>query len=378
MDILNFRAGQPEDRYQYKAFLPERICHEWIIADPELSDLLGRADRALGELNAFAQLIPDIEFFIRMYVAKEATQSSRIEGTQTNIEDAFKDAADLDPEERDDWAEVQNYINAVTFAIDALEKLPLSNRLLRQTHEILMSGVRGEHKRPGEFRESQNWIGVSLKNAAFIPPHHDHVPDLMGDLEAFLHADDIFVHPLVRIAIGHYQFETIHPFLDGNGRLGRLMISLYLASEGLLVRPALYLSDYFERNKTAYVDHLMAVRQGNHMRDWLVFFLHGVEETARASADVFRSILLIKERIERDVLPRFSARRQDNAHALMRHLYARPVVDVNMAAEILGTTTNTASALIVDMVTHGVLTEITGQRRNRLFVFNEYIELFRR
>lgn len=378
MDILNFRAGQPEDRYQYKAFLPERICHEWIIADPELSDLLGRADRALGELNAFAQLIPDIEFFIRMYVAKEATQSSRIEGTQTNIEDAFKDAADLDPEERDDWAEVQNYINAVTFAIDALEKLPLSNRLLRETHEILMSGVRGEHKRPGEFRESQNWIGVSLKNAAFIPPHHDHVPDLMGDLEAFLHADDIFVHPLVRIAIGHYQFETIHPFLDGNGRLGRLMISLYLASEGLLVRPALYLSDYFERNKTAYVDHLMAVRQGNHMRDWLVFFLHGVEETARASADVFRSILLIKERIERDVLPRFSARRQDNAHALMRHLYARPVVDVNMAAEILGTTTNTASALIVDMVTHGVLTEITGQRRNRLFVFNEYIELFRR
>lgn len=378
MDILNFRAGQPEDRYQYKAFLPERICHEWIIADPEVSDLLGRADRALGELNAFAQLIPDIEFFIRMYVAKEATQSSRIEGTQTNIEDAFKDAADLDPEERDDWAEVQNYINAVTFAIDALEKLPLSNRLLRETHEILMSGVRGEHKRPGEFRESQNWIGVNLKNAAFIPPHHDHVPDLMGDLEAFLHADDIFVHPLVRIAIGHYQFETIHPFLDGNGRLGRLMISLYLASEGLLVRPALYLSDYFERNKTAYVDHLMAVRQGNHMRDWLVFFLHGVEETARASADVFRSILLIKERIERDVLPRFSARRQDNAHALMRHLYARPVVDVNMAAEILGTTTNTASALIVDMVTHGVLTEITGQRRNRLFVFNEYIELFRR
>lgn len=378
MDILNFRAGQPEDRYQYKAFLPERICHEWIIADPELSDLLGRADRALGELNAFAQLIPDIEFFIRMYVAKEATQSSRIEGTQTNIEDAFKDVADLDPEERDDWVEVQNYIHAVTFAIDALEKLPLSNRLLRQTHEILMSGVRGEHKRPGEFRESQNWIGVSLKNAAFIPPHHDHVPDLMGDLEAFLHADDIFVHPLVRIAIGHYQFETIHPFLDGNGRLGRLMISLYLASEGLLVRPALYLSDYFERNKTAYVDHLMAVRQGNHMRDWLVFFLHGVEETARASADVFRSILLIKERIERDVLPRFSARRQDNAHALMRHLYARPVVDINMAAEILGTTTNTASALIVDMVTHGVLTEITGQRRNRLFVFNEYIELFRR
>lgn len=378
MNLTDFTAGELEDRYQYKAFLPARVCHEWVIADPELTDLLGRADRALGELNAFAQLIPDIDFFIRMYVAKEATQSSRIEGTQTNIEDAFKDADDLNPEERDDWSEVQNYINAVNYAIGALDTLPLSNRLLRQTHEILLAGVRGESKQPGAFRTSQNWIGVSLKNAVFIPPHHDHVPALMGDLEAFLHAEDMFVHPLLRIAIGHYQFETIHPFLDGNGRLGRLMISLYLASTGLLEKPALYLSDYFERNKTAYVDHLMAVRQGNHMREWLIFFLHGTEETARASAGVFRAILAMKARIERDVLPRFSARRQDNAHALMRHLYARPVVDVNMAAKILGTTTNTASALIADMVSHGVLKEVTGQRRNRLFVFDEYFGLFRR
>lgn len=378
MNITDFRSGQPEDRYRYKAFLPERICHEWIVADPELTELLGRADRALGELNAFAQLIPNIEFFILMYVTKEATQSNRIEGTRTSIEDAFKDADDLNPEERDDWAEVQNYIKAIDYAIEALEELPLCNRLLRQTHEILMSGVRGKHKQPGAFRESQNWIGVSLKNATFIPPHHDHVPDLMTDLEAFLHAEDLFVHPLICIAIGHYQFETIHPFPDGNGRLGRLMISLYLASKGLLVKPALYLSDYFERNKTAYADRLMAVRQGNHLREWLIFFLHGVEETARASAGVFRSILVIKGRIERDVLPRFSARRQDNAHALMHHLYAQPVVDVNMAAEITGATTNTASALIADMVTHGVLVEVTGQRRNRLFVFDEYIELFRR
>ena len=377
MDIADFKSGQLENRYQYKAFLPERICHEWVIADPELTELLGRADRALGELNAYAQLIPDIEFFIGMHVAKEATQSSRIEGTQTNIEDAFKDADDLNSEARDDWAEVQNYIKAINYAIDELNRLPLSNRLLRQTHEILMSGVRGKHKQPGQFRRSQNWIGVSLKNAVFIPAHHDHVPDLMSDLEAFLHTDDLYVHPLVRIAIAHYQFETIHPFLDGNGRLGRLMISLYLASKGLLTKPALYLSDYFERNKTAYVDHLMAVRQGNHLREWLIFFLHGVEETARASAEVFRAILEIKARIERNVLPRFSSRRQDNAQSLMRQLYARPVVDVNMAAEIIGATTNTASGLIVDLVEHGVLVEVTGQRRNRLFVFSEYIELFR-
>lgn len=378
MDISTYQSGQYEDRYEYRAFLPSRVCHEWVSADAELADILGRADRALGELNAFSQLIPDIDFFIQMYVAKEATQSSRIEGTQTNIEDAFKDADDLQPEERDDWAEVQNYIGAINFSIDALSKLPLSNRLLRQTHAILMEGVRGEGKMPGEFRTSQNWIGVSLKNAVFVPPHHEHVPDLMSDLEQFLHTQDFFVHPLLRIAIAHFQFETIHPFLDGNGRLGRLMISLYLASEGLLGKPALYLSDYFERNKTAYVDHLMAVREGNHLKRWLVFFLHGVEETARASADVFRAILDLKGRIEGDVLPRFSSRRQNNAQALMRHLYARPIVDVKAVAELTNSTTNTASSLISDLVEFGVLVETSGQQRNRSYIFQEYFALFRR
>ncbi|MES2684435.1 MAG: Fic family protein [Pseudomonadota bacterium] len=378
MNIVDFRAGRYENRFEYQAFLPEPINREWVIADPELSDLLGRADRALGELNAFSQLIPDIDFFIRMHVAKEATQSSRIEGTQTNIEDAFKDANDLSPEQRDDWGEVQNYIRAINTAIEALQTLPLSSRLLRQTHAVLMSGVRGERKQPGEFRTSQNWIGVSLKNAVFVPPHHEHVPELMSDLEQFLHANQIFVHPLVRIALAHYQFETIHPFLDGNGRLGRLMISLYLASEGLLHKPALYLSDYFERNKTAYIDHLMAVRQGNHLREWLVFFLFGVEETARASAAVFREVLSLKQRIEREVLPRFSTRRQDNAQALMRQLYAQPVGDVKWAVEITGASINTAAALIADLVAFGVLVEITGQRRNRLFVFQPYLDIFRK
>ncbi|MCY4007929.1 MAG: Fic family protein [Rhodobacteraceae bacterium] len=378
MNIADFKSGTEEDRYQYKAFLPKKICHEWIIADPALIEILSRADRALGELNAFALLIPDIDFFVRMYVAKEATQSSRIEGTQTNIEDAFKDARDLNLEKRNDWAEVQNYIKAISYAIKALDKLPLSNRLLRQTHKILMSGVRGKHQQPGQFRTSQNWIGVNFKQAVFIPPHHDHVPDLMSDLETFLHADHLYVPPLVRIAIGHYQFETIHPFLDGNGRLGRLMISLYLASTGLLVKPALYLSDYFERNRSAYVDQLMAVRQGHHLREWLIFFLHGVAETARSATDIFRNILEIKGRIEQDTLPRFGSRRQDHVQNLMRYLYSHPVVNVNKTAEFIGTTTNTANALIMDMVAHGVLTEITGQRRNRLFVFREYLDLFKR
>jgi len=378
MELSAYQAGQLEAQLEYRSFLPEPINHGWTISDPQVLQLLGQADRALGELNAFAQLIPDIEFFIRMYVAKEATQSSRIEGTQTNIEDAFKDAEDLLPEVRDDWSEVQNYIRAVTFAIDSLERLPLSNRLLRDTHSILLDGVRGENNRPGEFRISQNWIGVSLKNAVFVPPHHKHVPDLMSDLEKFLHNAEAMVPPLIKIAIAHYQFETIHPFLDGNGRLGRLMISLYLASEKLLVKPALYLSDYFERNKTAYVDYMMAVRQGNHLRDWLVFFLHGVEDTARGSAGVFRAILALKERIEREVLPRFSHRRQENAQRLMRYLYGQPVADVKAVTALLNTTTNTAASLIDDMVEHGVLVEMTGQRRNRLFLFHDYLDLFRK
>lgn len=378
MELADYRAGRYETQREYKSFVPEPIHHEWIIADPEILQVLGEADRALGELNAFAQLIPDIDFFIRAYVAKEATQSSRIEGTRTNIDDAFKDADDIDPEERDDWAEVQNYIQAINYSIERLQTLPLSNRLLRETHAILMQGVRGEHKMPGEFRTSQNWIGVSLKNAVFIPPRHEYVPELMSDMERFLHDEEVKVPPLIKIAIAHYQFETIHPFLDGNGRLGRLMISLFLASESLLLKPALYLSDYFERHKTAYIDHLMAVRDGHHMCGWLIFFLRGIEETARGSTAVFREILALKERIEREVMPRFTTRRQDNVQTLMRHLYARPIVDVKYVAKLINSSPNTATALINDLVAHNVLVEITGQRRNRLFVFHDYIALFRR
>lgn len=380
MNLADFQPGQFEQQYEYKSFVPAPIHHDWIISDPHILQLLGQADRALGELNAYAQLIPDIDFFIRMYVAKEATQSSRIEGTETNIEDAFKDAEDILPDEKskNDWDEVQNYIKAINHAITRLETLPLSNRLLRETHAVLMQGVRGKEKLPGEFRRSQNWIGVSLKNTVFVPPHHDRVPDLMGDMEKFLQDNRVIVPPLIKIAIAHYQFETIHPFLDGNGRLGRLMISLYLASEKLLAKPALYLSDYFERNKTAYVDHLMAVREASHMRDWIIFFLHGTVETAHSSAAVFKSILAMKERIEREILPRFSARRQENAQALVRRLYGRPIVDVKAASKELKTTTNTATSLIEDLVSYGVLREITGQRRNRLFIFSDYVGLFNR
>ncbi|MEN9502507.1 MAG: hypothetical protein RI964_1792 [Pseudomonadota bacterium] len=378
MNLSEYQSGHYEAQYEYQSFMPSLINHPWVIADPALSHLLSQADRALGELNAFSQLVPNVDFFIQMYVAKEATYSSRIEGTQTNVEDAFKDADDVAPEKRDDWAEVQNYIQALNYAVARLETLPLSNRLLREAHATLLQGVRGATKQPGEFRTSQNWIGVSLKNAVFVPPHHERVGELMSDLEKFLHDDTHYVSPLLKIAIAHYQFETIHPFLDGNGRLGRLLVPLYLASEQILAKPALYLSDYFERNKTAYVDHLMAVRQGNHLREWLLFFLHGVAETAQSSIAVFKSILLLKERIDRDVLPRFGVRRQENAQQLMRYLYRKPVVDVKTVTELLEITQKTAGSLVDDLVSYGVLAEITGQRRNRLFVFREYLGLFTR
>jgi Fic family protein len=378
MNINDYKSGRYEAQYEYKSFLPNLIHHSWIISDPQLQNILGQADRALGELNAFVQLVPDIDFFIKTYVAKEATQSSRIEGTQTSIEDAFKNIDDLHPEKRDDWSEVQNYIHAINFSIDELERLPLSNRLLKETHAILLRGVRGEGKHPGEFRTSQNWIGVSLKNAVFIPPHHTRIQELMSDLEKFIHDDTFNIPPLIKIAIAHYQFETIHPFCDGNGRLGRLMISLYLASEKMLIKPALYLSDYFERHKTVYIDHLMAVREGHHMYAWLVFFLHGIKETAESAICVFRSILALKERIEREVLPRFTHRKQENAQKLIRNLYQTPVLDIKYIYNLLDSVPNTAATLVNELVKYGVLYEMTGQKRNRLFIFRDYINLFQR
>jgi Fic family protein len=239
-----------------------------------------------------------------------------------------------------------------------------------------MQGVRGETKQPGEFRNSQNWIGVSLKNAVFVPPHHEDVPELMSDLEKFIHNQENHVPHLIKIAIAHYQFETIHPFLDGNGRLGRLMIALYFANFDLLHKPALYLSDYFERHKTHYIDHLTAVRQSNQIKPWLVFFLYGIQETANNSIQVFKDILTRKEKLEREVLPHFSTRRQNNAQTLMRYLYQSPTLDIKTVTKLLDLKTNTAAALVNDFVKYGVLHEMTGKRRNRVFWFKDYVMIF--
>ena len=378
MNISEFKAGAYEPQYEYRSFLPTAINHEWNVSDPQIATLLEDANRLLGELNAFSQLIPDVDFFIRMHITKEATTSSRIEGTQTSIEEALVKKGDLDPEKRNDWQEVHNYIQAINTAVTQLRHLPLSNRLLRETHAVLLEGVRGTHKQPGEFRTSQNWIGVSLKHAAFVPPHHQQVPALMSDLEKFIHNDQIHVPHLLKIALIHYQFETIHPFLDGNGRLGRLIIVLYLVSFGLLHKPALYLSDFFERHRSEYYEHLMAVRTTHKLEPWVRFFLLGMRETAALSIQVFKDILALKEGIEREGMPTFHVRRQANAQALMRALYQNPMVSIKSVGQLIRAQTNTAAALIDDFVKLGILQEFTGQKRNRLFVFEKYVRLFKR
>jgi len=375
MKFETFKAGRWQPRYQYKSFEPVLVNHDWTWEDPTIHMLLESSNRALGELNAFSLIVPDIDLFIQMHVVKEAQTSSRIEGTQTGINEALLSEEHIRPEKRDDWREVRNYIDAVNTAITQLETLPLSNRLLKQTHAILMRGVRGEHKQPGEFRTSQNWIGgSSLTDAVFIPPHHDGVAELMGDLEQFWHNDRITVPHLIRIAISHYQFETVHPFLDGNGRIGRLLIPLYLVSHGLLAKPSLYLSDFFERNRASYYDALMAVRVSNDLIHWVRFFLRGVTETATKGRDVFRQILTLRTDAEQRILQ--LGKRATNAHAALNQLYRTPVITASDLERSLGVSKPTAQALVKDLQRLDLLTEMTGQMRDRVYAFEPYLNLF--
>ena len=371
MDLQDFNSGKYIKQLEYKSFSPERIHHAWIISSPEINKLLAEANRLVGELNAFSQIIPDIDFFISMHILKEATTSSRIEGTKTNMEEALINEEDINPEKRNDWAEVQNYIKAINNSIRELDKLPVSNRLLRNTHKTLLTGVRGRHKIPGEFRKSQNWIGATLKDAIFIPPHHSEIPELMSDLEKFINDNEFPIPHLIKIAIAHYQFETIHPFLDGNGRLGRLLITLYLVSNDVLRKPSLYLSDFFEKNKTYYYDNLMAARTHNNLIQWIKFFLAGVIETSKESIQVFKDI------IEFEKLPKLGSK-IEKGHLLLRHLFQVPITDSKFISSYLQISTSTANRLIHQFIELQILTELTGYKRNRKYIFKEYFNIFQR
>jgi len=375
MQIENFKSGVWNEQFQYKSFSPAPVNQSWEWLDPGINLLLEQSSRALAELNALSLMVPDVDLFIKMHITKEANKSSRIEGTQTQMDEAIMRKEQIAPEKRDDWQEVQNYIQAINTAIEDLTKLPLSTRLLKQTHSILMDGVRGEHKTPGEFRTSQNWIGGSnINNAVFVPPHPSEVPELMSDLEKFWHNETIQVPDLVKIAISHYQFETIHPFLDGNGRIGRLLITLYLVDKKLLHKPALYLSDFFERNRGAYYDALTVVRSSNNLAHWLKFFLTAMVETANSSKDTFMAIMGLRQEVEHKILS--LGQRAEKAKKLLMYLYQRPMLSVNDATEILEVTHQSANSLIKQLEKMDILIEATGYERNRLYVFDKYFQLF--
>jgi len=377
MKIEQFVSGKYLQQQNYKSFSPAKINSSWTWEDVKINTLLAEANRKVGGLDAFSLHVPDTDIFIEMHVIKEATKSSKIEGTQTHIEEAIKKESEIDPERRNDWQEVRNYIDAMNTSINKLKTLPVSTRLLKEAHKILMRDVRGEHRHPGEFRTSQNWIGgATINDAVYVPPVHTEVNELMGDLENFLHNEQVDVPVLVRAAIAHYQFETIHPFLDGNGRIGRLLITLYMVSSGVLTKPSLYLSDYFERHRTLYYDNLNKVREKNGLTQWIKFFLAGVIETSDKGVKTFKSILKLKEEIEEKKIISLG-KKLPTAKKLMKYLYKKPVVTVQDIKEELNLSLPTANSLVSDFEKLEILNEKTGYKRNREFEFTEYLKLFK-
>ncbi len=373
--LENFNAGKYESYGDYECFVPSEINDSWTWNDPQIAKKLEMASFKLGELNSFARLVPNKEIFIRMQWQKESVCSSRIEGTQTDLVESLKPEQAVLPNDRDDWREVQNYIAALNDSLEMLSKLPISTRLLQRAHKILMQGVRGEKKQPGAYRTVQNRVGGrSAADAHYIPPPHHYVASLMSDLERFLHNDNTQLPELIRIAIAHYQFETIHPFLDGNGRIGRLLIPLYLIGKRILGNPVLYVSPYMEENKERYYDGLDGVRQKNDMKQWVCYFLDGVEQTAVESVRVLSAVLELQKELEKQICQTFG-RRSDKGVLLLVYLFNNPLISVQDVAQACQLSRKAASDLVETMQKAGILETLGVAGRNRYYLFVRYINI---
>lgn len=376
MKLEEYKAGKYIKINDYNAFIPSKINCNWGWDDTKLDKLLADANRQIGELNAYSLLIPNVDLYIKMHIKIEANKSSRIEGTRTTVEEDLLDISDINPEKRDDWEEVQNYVKATNYGVEKIkEGFSVCTRLIREIHKILMQGVRGEHKMPGEFRISQNWIGGNMpSNAIYVPPPHMEISECLTDFEKFINNDKIDTPDLIKIAILHYQFESIHPFLDGNGRIGRLLIPLYIQSKGMLDKSCLYISDYIERNKSVYYDMLTRVRTHNDMISWIKFFLKAVIETSKIAKDKFRSVVELTMQMDRmlmdlPVMP-------DNARKVLDVLYNEPIVSRKRIIESTGMKFTTLVGVINALREKNILIETTGYSRNQVFAFQRYIDLF--
>ena len=372
------RAGrfitQPEG---YAAFVPEPLPPDPPLAlDTDLLNLLESAGGELGRLDGVAKVIPDPEFFVSMYVRREAVLSSQIEGTQSTLEDLLE--LELESEHSDPYSDVFdliNYVQAMNFGLDRIKTLPLSLRLIREIHKALLRDGRGSKATPGEFRRTQNWIGpqgASIKQATFVPPSVPDMKKALHDFEGFLHAERRYP-TLIEVGLAHAQFETIHPFLDGNGRVGRLLNTFLLVHRGILRQPLLYLSYYFKLHRTEYYDRLMAVRRSGDWEGWIQFFLRGVVQTAQEATETAEKLFELRESHRGLILDKNLGQ---NGLLLLSNLFQRPLVNINLVASILGSTFPTASRLVSGFEELGLLKEITGQKRSRMFRYEPYLALF--
>lgn len=379
--VESTRAGRYIQQLEgHRAFIPAHLPPEPVISmDPEMWELLSQADRALGRLDGATDALPNPDLFVFMYVRKEAVLSSQIEGTQASLIDILEfESQSLEPDNPQDVAEVVNYIAAVNYGLDMLPTLPVSLRLIREIHEVLLTDVRGSELNPGEFRRSQNWIGPSgctLTNATYVPPPPHDMMQALDNLEKFLHSPEP-MPTLIKVGLAHAQFETIHPFLDGNGRTGRLLITFLLCEQNILKRPLLYISYFFKRYRSEYYDRLQAIRDSGNWEGWLKFFLRGVYEVAQEATATARKIVSMKEE-HRLLLIDKMGQRSGNAIALLESLYFKPIFTVEHAQQVVGVSYPNANKLIKDLCDIGILQEITGQKRNRAFAYDPYLQVFR-